>query len=337
MAKRAGFITGHVWVTPHDPEQRFAAGEYPNQHPGGDGLPKWIEADRPTEDTDIVVWYSMGHHHIPRPEDWPVMPVGKIGFMLKPNGFFDRNPALDVPPPAGHRCGMTAPTEMPCPTRGICDRPLMGSDGPMSAELMGIDVTGQAELVRRGEVSPLELVDAAIDRLKGAPELNVPTINPWNAAVSPGGSSGGSAAAVAAGLIGAASGGDGTGSIRMPSSCCGLVGLKPRRGRSSLAPSAGQALDGLVNKHALTRTVRDTAALLDVVAGAAPGDPYTAPPPARPFAAEVGCRSRPPAGHACPGTAVSRRRRPARAGGGRPGGAGFAGARPRGRTRRPTV
>jgi primary-amine oxidase len=102
VAKRAGFITGHVWVTPYDPDQRFAAGEYPNQNPGGDGLPKWIQEGRPTEDTDIVVWYSMGHHHIPRPEDWPVMPVGRIGFMLKPNGFFDRNPALDVPPPAGH-------------------------------------------------------------------------------------------------------------------------------------------------------------------------------------------------------------------------------------------
>jgi amidase len=99
---------------------------------------------------------------------------------------------------------------------------------------------------------------------------------------------GGSAAAVAAGLIGAASGGDGTGSIRMPSSCCGLVGLKPRRGRSSLAPSSGQALDGLVNKHALTRSVRDSALLLDVVAGSAPGDPYSAPLPVRPFAQEVG-------------------------------------------------
>jgi primary-amine oxidase len=104
VAKRAGFITGHVWVTPYDPAERFAAGEYPNQNPGGDGLPTWIQADRPTENTDIVVWYSMGHHHIPRPEDWPVMPVGKIGFMLKPNGFFDRNPALDVPPPAAHGC-----------------------------------------------------------------------------------------------------------------------------------------------------------------------------------------------------------------------------------------
>ncbi len=120
------------------------------------------------------------------------------------------------------------------------------------------------------------------------PALSGPTLNPWNPTVSPGGSSGGSAAAVAAGLIGAASGGDGTGSIRMPSSCCGLVGLKPRRGRSSFAPSAGQMLDGLVNKHALTRTVRDTALLLDVTAGAAPGDPYSAPPPQRPFVSEVG-------------------------------------------------
>ncbi len=102
IAARAGFMTGHVWVTPYDPTQRFAAGDYPNQHPGGDGLPAWIKADRPTEDTDVVLWYSMGHHHIPRTEDWPVMPVHRIGFSLNPNGFFDRNPALDVPPPAYH-------------------------------------------------------------------------------------------------------------------------------------------------------------------------------------------------------------------------------------------
>jgi amidase len=120
------------------------------------------------------------------------------------------------------------------------------------------------------------------------PSLFGPTLNPWNPALSPGGSSGGSAAAVAARLIGAASGGDGTGSIRMPSSCCGLVGLKPRRGRGSFAPSVGVALDGLANKHALTRSVRDSALLLDVTAGSAPGDPYTAPPPQRPFLSEVG-------------------------------------------------
>jgi len=120
------------------------------------------------------------------------------------------------------------------------------------------------------------------------PALFGPTLNPWDKSRSPGGSSGGSAAAVAAGLVGAASGSDGTGSIRMPSSCCGLVGLKPRRGRSSFAPFAGIALDGLANKHALTRTVRDTALLLDVSGGTAPGDPYPPPPPQRPFVSEVG-------------------------------------------------
>lgn len=119
------------------------------------------------------------------------------------------------------------------------------------------------------------------------PALFGPTLNPWDRSRSPGGSSGGSAAAVAAGLVAAASGSDGTGSIRMPASCCGLVGLKPRRARTSYAPD-GQPLDGLTVKHCLTRTVRDTALLLDAVSGAAPGDPYPPPPPARPFLAEVG-------------------------------------------------
>jgi amidase len=115
------------------------------------------------------------------------------------------------------------------------------------------------------------------------PTLFGPTVNPWSPSITPGGSSGGSAAAVAAGVVPAASGGDGTGSIRVPASCCGLVGLKPRRGRTSFAPGAGHGLEGLVNEHALTRTVRDSAALLDAVAGTAPGDPYTAPAPKVPF------------------------------------------------------
>lgn len=115
------------------------------------------------------------------------------------------------------------------------------------------------------------------------PSLFGPTINPWSKAVTPGGSSGGSAAAVAAGVVPAASGGDGTGSIRVPASCCGLVGLKPRRGRSSFAPDAGHSLEGLVNAHALTRTVRDSAALLDIATGSAPGDPYTAALPVTSF------------------------------------------------------
>ena len=115
------------------------------------------------------------------------------------------------------------------------------------------------------------------------PLLFGPTVNPWSPDITPGGSSGGSAAAVASGVVPAASGGDGTGSIRVPASCCGVVGLKPRRGRVSFAPDAGHGLEGLVNNHALTRTVRDSAALLDVVAGTAPGDPYTTAAPAVPF------------------------------------------------------
>jgi amidase len=115
------------------------------------------------------------------------------------------------------------------------------------------------------------------------PSLFGPTVNPWSPSITPGGSSGGSAAAVAAGVVPAASGGDGTGSIRVPASCCGLVGLKPRRGRTSFAPGAGHSLEGLVNEHALTRSVRDSAALLDIVAGSSPGDPYTAPEVKVPF------------------------------------------------------
>mgnify|MGYP001335433844 CR=1 FL=1 len=98
VRRRAGFMGNHLWVTPYDPAEQYAAGDYPNQHAGGAGLPAYTAADRSIENTDLVVWYTMGHHHIPRPEDWPVMPVSTIGFMLKPLGFFDRNPALDVPP-----------------------------------------------------------------------------------------------------------------------------------------------------------------------------------------------------------------------------------------------
>lgn len=119
------------------------------------------------------------------------------------------------------------------------------------------------------------------------PSLFGPTVNPWSPSITPGGSSGGSAAAVAAGVVPAASGGDGTGSIRVPASCCGLVGLKPRRGRTSFAPGGGHGLEGLVNEHALTRTVRDSAALLGVVTGSDPGDPYTAPLPNMSFSQAI--------------------------------------------------
>lgn len=103
VGRRAGFARHNLWVTPFDPEERRAAGEYPNQHPGGEGLPRWTAADRPLVGTDIVAWHTFGVTHLPRPEDWPVMPVEYCGFHLAPVGFFDRNPSLDLPPPS--TCG----------------------------------------------------------------------------------------------------------------------------------------------------------------------------------------------------------------------------------------
>lgn len=108
VRKRAGFMTFHLWATPFKEEERYAAGDYPNQHPGGAGLPSYTAANRSIVDCDLVVWYTLGAHHVPRPEDWPVMPVTKIGFALRPDGFFSQNPALDVPDPRtlmSHRHG----------------------------------------------------------------------------------------------------------------------------------------------------------------------------------------------------------------------------------------
>lgn len=247
-------------------------------------------------------------------------------------------------------------------------------------ELARLDATAQAELVRKKEVTPLELVDAAIGRIERLnPRLNavvtpmyeearrlatgplpdgpftgvpillkdlgpsyagvrmtsgsallqdyvpahdselvrrlkkaglivvgktntpefglVPTTeprlfgparNPWDPDRTTGGSSGGSAAAVSAGLVPMAHANDGGGSIRIPASCCGVFGLKPTRARTPLGPDVGDIMNGLVVEHAVTRSVRDSAALLDAIAGPDVGDPYWAPPPARPFAEEVG-------------------------------------------------
>jgi amidase len=247
------------------------------------------------------------------------------------------------------------------------------------SELAFLDATAQAELVRRREVKPIELVDAAIERIerlnptlnavvtpmyeeartiakgklpdgpftgvpfllkdllasyKGVrlasgsvsqrdfvpdhdselvvrlkragliiigktntpefgllpttePRLFGPTHNPWDVTRTPGGSSGGSATAVASGMVPMAHGNDGGGSIRIPASCCGIFGLKPTRARNSLGPDLGDMFSGLVVEHALTRSVRDSAALLDATSGSDMGDPYWAPPPKRPFLLEV--------------------------------------------------
>ena len=251
-------------------------------------------------------------------------------------------------------------------------------------ELAFLDATAQAELLRQKEVSPVEMVDAAIERIERLnPQLNavitplyerareeanaasidapfsgvpfllkdiaaeyegtplsegsaflaghyvspmdselvrryrnagliilgktntpefalVPTTeplqfgpcrNPWDTNMTTGGSSGGSAAAVASGMVAAAHANDGGGSIRVPASCCGLVGLKPTRGRNSFGPEYGDVASGLLCEHVVTRTVRDSAAILDATAGPLAGDPYYPAPPERPFAEEVG---RPP-------------------------------------------
>lgn len=256
-----------------------------------------------------------------------------------------------------------------------------GTVGPMT-DALDMDAVGQAELVRSGEVSPAELVDAAIERIEARnPELNAvihprfeaaraeaagdlpdgpfrgvpflvkdavalmadepahagmgflrrhgyraprdqwlveryraagfvilgrtnlpelalmpttepaaygPTRNPHDLERTPGGSSGGSAAAVADGWVAAAHGNDMGGSIRIPASCCGLVGLKPSRARTTIGPELAEYWGQMTHEHVLCRSVRDTAAILDATAGPGPGDPYTAPPPRRPWLEEVG-------------------------------------------------
>jgi primary-amine oxidase len=97
VRQRGGFATRHVWVTPFDPAERYASGDYPNQHSGGDGLPRYIQANRNIENKDLVLWHSFGHTHVCKPEDFPVMPVEYAGFMLKPNNFFAGNPTMDLP------------------------------------------------------------------------------------------------------------------------------------------------------------------------------------------------------------------------------------------------
>jgi amidase len=162
-----------------------------------------------------------------------------------------------------------------------------------SAFLRDFVPPGDSELVRRLRRAGLVIVGKTNTPELGIlpttePRLFGPTRNPWDTLRTAGGSSGGSAAAVASGMVPMAHGNDGGGSIRIPASCCGLFGLKPTRGRNPLGPVHGDLMGGLVAEHAITRSVRDSAALLDATSGPDDGDPYWAPPPARAFLREVG-------------------------------------------------
>jgi amidase len=151
-----------------------------------------------------------------------------------------------------------------------------------------------SELTRRYEASGMQIIGRTNSPEFGImgitePELWGPCRNPWNRDHTPGGSSGGAASAVAARIVPVAHGGDGGGSIRIPASCCGLVGLKPTRGRVTMKPTLGDAWQGFVQEHVLARTVRDTALLLDVEdSEPTTGEPYVAPPKPGPWIDEVG-------------------------------------------------
>jgi primary-amine oxidase len=96
VRKRAGFVDHHLWATRFKPGELYAAGNYPNLSRGGDGLPRYSDDNESLDNTDVVLWYTMGLSHAARAEEWPVMPVSRVGFRLVPHNFFDRNPALDV-------------------------------------------------------------------------------------------------------------------------------------------------------------------------------------------------------------------------------------------------
>ncbi|TDD71259.1 primary-amine oxidase [Jiangella aurantiaca] len=110
IAKRAAFTTRHLWVTAQHDAERYPSGQYVNQNPGTTGIDTWIRADRDLDGQDLVLWHTFGLTHFPRPEDWPIMPVDHTGFVMKPVGFFDQNPALDVPAPRSSHCHTTEST-----------------------------------------------------------------------------------------------------------------------------------------------------------------------------------------------------------------------------------
>ena len=155
---------------------------------------------------------------------------------------------------------------------------------PATDDSLHVTRLKQAGMVIYGMTSSCELGLS----LTCEPQLYGPSRNPWDLERTPAGSSGGAGAAVGARMLPVADASDGFGSIRAPAASCGLVGLKPTRARTTMAPVLGEALGGGAIEHAVSLTVRDNAALLDATAGPAPGDPYVAPPPARPFLEEVG-------------------------------------------------
>jgi amidase len=215
----------------------------------------------------------------------------------------ERNPELNaVIHPLFEKARAAAAGELPDgPFRGV---PMLVKD--LSCYTAGDPVhEGMAFLKNAGYTSDHDMELATRFRRAGfvicgrtnTPELGIvptteplaygPTRNPWDRERSPGGSSGGSAAAVASGMVPLAHANDGGGSIRIPASQCGLVGLKPSRARVPLGPDFGDVMGGIVAELVVTRSVRDTAAVLDAVAGPEPGDPYGIAPPARPYAEEV--------------------------------------------------
>jgi primary-amine oxidase len=125
--RRATFAAKALWVSPYHEDERYPTGDFPNQHAGDGGLPEWTQADRNVDGEDLVVWHTFGLTHFPRPEDWPIMPVDHTGFRLRPEGFFDRSPVLDVP----------------APTPGHCCAPGEGADG--SADDAGRDGQGHGD------------------------------------------------------------------------------------------------------------------------------------------------------------------------------------------------
>jgi amidase len=188
------------------------------------------------------------------------------------------------------------------PFRGV---PIVVKD--LDGELAGAPYHGGNRLLKQLGYTPtvssslfakLEAAGFVIVGKTNTPELGLmtttepvaygPTHNPWDTTRTPGGSSGGSAAAVASGMVPIAHAGDGGGSIRIPSSMCGLFGLKPSRGRVSHGPRESDPWGGFVMRHVVAHSVRDSAAVLDLIEGYTPGDPYTAPPPRRPYTQELG-------------------------------------------------